>query len=410
MVLVLDEGASNFNSGDIITFQDPSKSLDTNYNNGTEEQPGTDGYIKSVTNLTVRYADPTITDGGAQANKVTTYNITGFNENIIWNIQNPSGPGPSAPIITYASSTGTTKFPADIEYFQVLTGMTLSEYKSKSVRDHNPFTLGRRYLKIAEGGGLNNVENNTAFGFDMKNKFIESNQMNIWSNDGGVMNDPNNPPVWCSQYIGSISPTQTSDYGNKKVLFLMRGVDVHSPSIDMKIDLSRLFGRWERDWNPNRFWLFPDNGKSFIIRGNFKMNFPIRASYTTPGSNSLSCTNHGLLYDNDGTTNGGGYDKTTQSTIFNKSYLFEYKTIGSGLGVNNYQTYFSHMHKYYSGVGASLHPSYDNITGWNLGSNQSSILGLITQYRDLISNVLYADGESFYPHWNSYYMLWMKIF
>lgn len=405
MVLVLDEGISNFKSGDIITFQDPTKSLDTNYNNGTDTQTGTDGYIKSVTNLTVTYADPTITDGGNQANKTTTYNITGFNENIIWDIQNPPGPGPSAPIITYASSTGATKYPADIEYFQVLTGMTLNEYRVNSVREHNPFTLGRRYLKISKGGGLNNAENNTPFGIPMMNNFNESNQMNIWSNDGGDMEDPDNPPVWCSQYIGSINPTQFPNYRSKRVLFLLRGVDIHSPSIDMKIDLSRLFGRWEYDWNPNRFWLFPDNQKRFIIRGNFKMNFPIRASYSTPGANSLSCTNHGLLSSNDGTPNGGGYDKTTKSTIFNKSYLFEYKTLGSGLGTNNYQVYPSQMHKYYSGVGAALHPNYDNLTGWNLGSNQSSILGLVTQYRNLINNALFVDGEAFYPKWSSYYSI-----
>jgi hypothetical protein len=173
----------------------------------------------------------------------------------------------------------------------------------------------------------------------------------------------------------------------------------------MKIDLSRLFGRWEYDWNPFRTWLFPDSQKRFIIRGNFKMNFPIRASYSTPGANSLSCTNHGLLSNNDGSPAGGGYDKTTKSTIFNKSYLFEYKTLGSGLGSNNYQVYPSQMHKYYSGVGAALHPNYDNLTGWNLGSNQSSILGLITQYRELIDNVLFVDGESFYPRWSSYFSI-----
>jgi hypothetical protein len=401
MVLVLDDGITSFNSGDIISFQDPNKSTDINFNNGTDEQPGTGGYIKSVTSLDVSYADPSITDGGTQANKTTTYTITGFNENILWDVQ-PSGQGPGL-IYTQASSTGATKYPCDIEYFQVLTGMTLSQYKSLSVRDHNPFTLGSRYLQITNTNAvLPNVENNTQLGNLIINNFNESHDIFVWSNDGGVMEDANKPPVWTNQWLGSISPKNVPNYGDKRILILMRGVDVHSPSIDMKIDLSRLFGRWEYDWNQNRGWLHPDTYKKFIIRGNFKMNIPIKASYSTPGANSESSTNHWLLSNNEGGVNGGGYDRTTKSSIFYKSYTFRYKTIGTGPSdLQNYQTFFSHMHKYYSGIGPALIDSYVNLP-WSLGSNQTNILNFITQYKQLVNNAIAAEGESLYPDYSNY--------
>jgi len=403
MVLVLDDSVTTFKTGDIVSFQDPNKSADINFNNGTDEQLGTAGYIKSVTNLDVIYADPTITDGGAQANKTTTYNITGFNENILWYVQQPR-PGEQGEITyTWASTTGATTYPCDVEYFQVLTGMTLSEYKSRSVRDHNPFTLGRRYLQItAPDGVLPRAENNTELGNALDyTKYKDGHNIFMWSNDGGSMEDPAQPPTWCNQYLGTIGTRDVPTYKDKRVLILMRGVDIHSPSIDMKIDLSRLFGRWEYDWDPFRAWSTPDSGKRFVIRGNFKMNIPVRASYSTAGANSESCTNHWMLFNNDGNINGGGYDKTTKSSIFYKSYTFRYKDGGFGPpDVQNYQPFFSHMKKYYSAMGASLLDSYNDLN-WDLGDNQTEILENLAYHRELIGNTLWAEGENLWPQYDS---------
>jgi hypothetical protein len=389
MMLVLDEGQGNLVSGDIVTFQDPSKSLDKNYNKGIASQTGTTGYTKAVTQLTVKYADPTITDGGPNANKTTTYTITGFNENIIWSIENPIGPGPSAPIITYASSTETGKYPMDIEYFQVLTGMTLGEFKSKSEEKQNPFTLGRRYLQIKDKSNQNIVRNNL---YSISDSFTNKHQVILWSKDGGNMTNPAYPPVWTSQYLGVVEPSQDPTYLNKRVLILMRGVDVHSPSIDMKIDLSRIFGKWIYDWGPDFF------SNKYVLEGKFKMNIPIQASLSTVGANSISSTNHYLLSNNNGAS--GGYDKTTKSTIFHKSYLFEYKSLGQ----NSFKSFDSHMHKYYSGVGPALIDGYSSLN-WNtdLGSQYTSIINLLNQYKEQVLNRLYASGEESVPPNNGYY-------
>jgi len=389
MVLVLDEGASQLNSGDIISFQDPTKSLDKNYNNGTPVQTGATGYTKYVTNLSVIYADPTVTNGGSNANLTTTYTITGFSQNTIIGYTTPSGPGPGVITPIYASETGVGKYPSDVEYFQVLTGMTLSEYKTIAVQKQNPFALGTRYLQIknsTEGTGTANatILNDTNYYLGGAEVYMNNGrQMFVWSNDGGLMQDPDNPPVWNNQYIGTVRASQDPDYGNKKVLILMRGVDVHSPSIDMKIDLSRMFGKWTFDWTPSVQY------SKYIIRGNFKMNIPIRASYSTVGANSMSCTNHYLFSNNQG-ENGGGYDKTTKSTIFYKSYTYQYKN----LGTNSFQPFKSHMHKYYSGVGPALMDTYDTLN-WNsdLGAQTNSIVSLLTQYRQQVQNRLWYSGQ-----------------
>ncbi len=389
MMLVLDEGQSSLVSGDIITFQDPSKSLDKNYNKGVPSQTGSTGFTKAVTELTVKYADPTITNGGTNANRTTTYAITGFPENIVWSIQIPSGQGPVAPIVTYASSTSTGKYPMDIEYFQVLTGMTLGEFKTRSEEKQNPFTLGRRYLQIKDKSNQNIAQNNL---YSISNSFTNKHQVILWSKNGGNMSNPDLPPTWASQYMGVVEPSQDPTYLNKRILILMRGVDVHSPSIDMKIDLSRIFGKWTYDWSPGYY------SDRYVLEGKFKMNIPIQASLSTVGANSISSTNHYLLSSNNGTS--GGYDKTTKSTIFHKSYLFEYKSLGQ----NGFKPFDSHMHKYYSGVGPALIDGYSDLNWTNdLGSQTTSIVSLLDQYKQQVDNRLWASGDESVPPNSGYY-------
>ena len=398
LVLVLDSDNADLVSGDIITFQDPTKSLDINYNKGTSSQTGSTGYTKSVTQLSVSYADPTITNGSSSANKTTTYTITGFPQNIVWSITPPSGNVPGPFVTEWASSTGTGKFPSDIEYFQVLTGMTISEYEAKSVYNHNPFTLGRRYLQVKDALSdndtyrfinPNNTNNNN--NPDVSNSFTNKHQVIMWSKDTGYQTSEL-PPIWANQYIGTVTPNQDVNYKNKRILILMRGVDIHSPSIDMKIDLSRLFGKWQYSWNENTVPSAPDPNVKYIIKGQFKMNIPIQASYSTVGSNSISSSNHYLFSNNNATQ--GGYDKTTKSSIFYKSYLFEYKNLGQ----NSFQPFKSHMHKYYSGVGPAIFESYANLN-WqaDLGSQNDSIVGLLNQYREQVYNRLWASGQDSTP-------------
>jgi hypothetical protein len=196
------------------------------------------------------------------------------------------------------------------------------------------------------------------------------------------MENPDWPPTWTSQYLGTVEPSQDPNYLNKRVLILMRGVDVHSPSIDMKIDLSRIFGKWIYDWGPGYY------SERYVLEGKFKMNIPVQASYSTAGANSMSCSNHYLFSSNNGSTSGGGYDKTTKSSIFYKSYLFEYKSVGQ----NSFQNFASHMHKYYSGVGPSLIDGYTDLS-WNLGTQQSTALALVGLYKELVLNSLWASGS-----------------
>ena len=405
LVLVLDENQNSLVSGDVVTFQDPEKSLDKNYNNGTSQQPGKKGFIKSTNQVTVNWADPNVTDGGAQANKQTIYTLTGFNQNYSLITYDSQG----NQVIRQANSIDTTKFACDIEYFQVLTGMTLGEFKTKSSGGSNfpfqytnysatTFSLPKRYLQLGESSATNNW-------------FKNSHQVMMWTTETPPLNLT---PGYVPQYLGEVSPYQDERYFNKKVLILMRGVDIHSPKIEMWIDLARIFGtknylNWvgSVDYGDGNVIVYSDS----LIRGNFHMNIPIQASLSTEGSNSMSSSNHLLFTNNNGSTNQGGYDKTTKSTIFYKSYLYEYQ----GYGPGTFTSFKSQMHKYYSSIGPALQPNYINdlnhplIWSADLGVSRVGIYNKIRNFKETIYNNLYSVGQEdqpindgFYPDWNNY--------
>jgi hypothetical protein len=344
MILVLDRQSADFESGQIISFQDIAKSNDPNYLNTNLSQSGTNGTILATNGLTVRYADPSNSDGGV--NLSTTYTITGFSSN-----QRQVG-----------------KFCADVEYFQVITGITVGEFYDKSYLkiNHPQYAFGRRFLQRFPDYNIGTVER----------------QVMEWSNTAGP-----SAPSWLVQYLGTANPSSAiTNYDDYKIVILMRGVDIHSPRIDMKINLTRIFGNETYDWDDN----------NFVVRGNFKMNIPIRAGGNTNGSNAKSSTNHNMMSSNEGNSlSDSGWDRSTNSTIFYKSYIFEYK-------VNEYQTFLSQMPKYYSAVGPILHPDYAALYTTNSYNDPTITTRLNNFYTYNWQYRIAGEGQSYYSDATNY--------
>jgi len=209
IVIVCDiNSLSNYTPGQLISFQNPNLSKDLNVINAVENQYGNNaitGTSATTTSFTINYANP---DG--------TGNISVTYDNIV--------------------QTGDSvyhKFPIDVEYFQVITGMTYGNFSAKCSSDIVN-SLNDRYLnnnmRIIEINGKHSGKDNCQISHDMS-------------------------PI-----------SKIVDYQKLSVIILNRGVDPYSSKIDIEYDLSVLFGK-----------NFGDS--TSVIKGNYRMNIPVNGSF-----------------------------------------------------------------------------------------------------------------------------------
>jgi hypothetical protein len=216
-LFINSEVGSSFTPGKLVTFQDSKKSTDINLTGSTQNEYGTfsisgESILSSSTPtpVNVEWANP----NGVGSNNITTYNLTGKSEDVL-----------------------VQQFPMDVEYFQVITGMTYGDYKSK-VGNTLQNSLYSRYLnnnmytlKMARG------EFASQYGAQVCNSMLR--------NDYNPMN-------------------QFNDNQKQFIVFLVRGVDPHSSRTTCEYDLSKLFG-------------FSNFG-NVKVSGQYKLNIPIQGS------------------------------------------------------------------------------------------------------------------------------------
>jgi hypothetical protein len=229
---------SYFTPGQMITFQDPKKS-----------------------------GDPNIT-GYTLGNQFGTNGITGTpitNQSITVSYVNENGTTVSTPynIIQGTNDISYHKFPIDIEYFQVITAMTVSQ----AITNYT-------------GNNLNSLIP----------RFI-NNQTQIDYFEIG------SPPT-----IGNFTLTNTIDYfvgGQDQVIVIMvRGVDPNSTRNQNEYDLSKIFGDTSFG-NPN-----------LVVRGDYKLNIPIQGN--------KKCYKHDT-----GSGNLTLPDPYSNNTLFYNSYHYQ---------------------------------------------------------------------------------------
>ena len=209
IVLMVDPGsASTFLPGNLITFQDPVNSTDPNMTGftsindyGTTSSTGTTvnnkpGSTSNVGNITVQYADYTNGNGPALTKTYTSQQADNDAQ--------------------YA------KFPMDVEYFQVITAQTYSDYL---VICNQPGSFGTYH--------------------GLKNRFIDNSMKfnRIFGKNLG-------PGYWINElninYPGAFPLIKPSLYfpemNEQIVVFLVRGVDPYSTRSNCEYDLSVLYG------------------------------------------------------------------------------------------------------------------------------------------------------------------------
>jgi hypothetical protein len=213
IVIICDKKTlGSLTPGQLISFQNPTYSKDINVNGG-------------ILNL---YGNNAIT--GVTSTGMTNISVTYANSN-----GNGSTTVPYSVNITADTTNNYHKFPTDIEYFQVITGMTYSEFSGKCVTNEIGYkSLNQRY-----------ISNTTYIGQEYKE--------NVNDFPGG----PYNVTLRPIEYI--------SNRNDICILILNRGVDPFTPKVPISYGLGKLFGY---------------NSESQItVTNEYHMNIPIQGSF-----------------------------------------------------------------------------------------------------------------------------------
>ena len=251
IAIVCTPNATNLEAGTMLSFQDFAQSKDLNVINtgatlndyGTNTITGTTINSGSTTNpatITINYSNP---DGSGNMATPVTYQI-----------------------VTFSGDPQYARFPMDIEYFQVITGMTYSQYSGMC-----------NSSSISVTGDWNN---NNSF----NNRFL-SNDMRFYRITQPQEDEYFPVPINCGKNLSwstvnrLFSPiAYYKSIDRQKVIFLVRGVDPNSSRTKVQYDLSRLFG-------------YDFNNPSTIVTGDeYKLNYPIQGT--------LNCVNHQTLTNN----------------------------------------------------------------------------------------------------------------
>jgi len=258
IVLVDRNTISQYERGQLISFQDSGLSKDVNAANLVTGQT-----IDGIHQITVKYANSS--------------NANALNSQRIYNINFTGG------------TTTQVKFPMDIEYYQVIYTSLLSELKTDSMGDSffsRIFNQPIYMNKIKEGTFEWSIDEFREFSPSM----------------GGLN--------------GRYGYEFIEDWENIGVLILNRGVDPHSPKVEIEYGIGRLFGL---------------QAHQKTVRGDFRLNIPIQSSdvltqggyrcvrHTVPNNNSQDSLSKYLYFP---TYNQLNIDSTKFTSFTNNLHTY----------------------------------------------------------------------------------------
>jgi hypothetical protein len=275
--------------GTLLSFVNPSKSTDKNYlwsgltTVGGVQVNGINGIIKnSAFTATVKYATSQTSD------TVTTYDIPSGNsqcflsitldiDNIgsivfsdcsgvkhysaatttgLYTISSEYGVDISTITgvatwtgITYGQATQRYIYPSDIEYYQVLTAITIT---STVVAGQTVYTIPNL--------GPNNTSFWSALTADNQYYLLQEQGSGAWFFSYGGSGTNLYPPTGTN--IGSYPTSAFADFTEQKILILQRGVDPYSPLLPNRYGIGKILGHSSED--------------AVIITGMTRMNIPIQ--------------------------------------------------------------------------------------------------------------------------------------
>ena len=262
VIICSPESATGMTSGSLYTFQNPTDSLDIN----------TD--LLKDKNI---YGNNAITGSSLNISSISVscsnFNGVGMQPAVSYTIPTPN-----------SADTNYHKFPIDLEYFQVITGMTYSTFKSL---------------------------NGTTLQNSLKSRYLD-NEMTIY------LIEDDSPGLNCSVKV--ITPLNTkpieslSGYDNLSVIIMNRGVDPYSSKMIVKYDLSRIFGY--------------NTYGNVIVSGNYKLNIPINGGFKNVkhniSTNTTLDSNSNQLY-----FNSFNYKPGSQFSGFSSNMVSYYSMLDS---------------------------------------------------------------------------------
>jgi hypothetical protein len=321
VVIGLPPQTLTLTAGTMFSFVNPSKSQDINITGGTTNIYGTNNITGTTTypsTINITYANPNSTSGNITKSFTTNSN------------------GPDK----------VYQYPSDIEYFQVLTGMTVSQFRAMA--PSSPI----------QGSFAELIESKTTITKTIPN--------------------PSSPGTYLS-YNSVIKPIDL-DTIDEQILIIQRGVDPYSPVYNMKVRLGTIFGF--------------NNINSVFVEGDYRLNIPVRN--TTASTISDMMYNHNPIPGATNATVDNGFH------LYFPSYVF---TAGT-----QYTGYASKLQNYYSQIGKKLltaSPPYyvdNNISasafnacvnsGTNFGGNDVFTKNTNRFWSVIISSSTYGSTES----------------
>ena len=299
VIIVIDKNQiSQYTPGQLISFQDSNLSGDINVRNLVTGQTTT-----GSTQISVPFAKSSNPNGGNSTRNYVV-NITG-------------------------STTPQVKFPMDLEYYQVIYATPLVDMRTDSTQNNNSF-FGKVFL---QGNYLNRV--NYSFVWNLA-EFLEMSP--------GTINGGKYPYELIEGW---------EDLG---VLVMVRGVDPHTPKVDIQYDISNLFGQ-------------PVGTKT--VRGDFHLNIPIQSGY--------QCVRHQEISNNNSID---GIGKNLYFKTFNPLNIDQQKFTG----------YSTNLHSYYVSLDSTTYtsipeyiPSNPNDSGFICGRGiiDTGINGIIIKNNNI---------------------------
>ena len=314
IVLLANPGTKDqMQVGKPISFNDPTKSNgNVNITGATLNELGNNSITGTTTtgqtSITVTYADP--------SNQVNPIGIT-----IPFIItQTPISNIPSS---ISGDEVGNLQYPTDVEYYQMITGMTVSNFLTMCGTNPNPDTFPASFLKHI-------------IHFD-------------YCCNGNYKN-----------YTAGECLTQMTNYTDFEIIILNRGVDVHTATQKIKYDLSRIFGK--------------SYGNVITPEGDYFLNVPIQPTGLKPSSHNTTTNSATNLYFPSYNFNIGPADGSNPNySAFTSNYPYYYLSTDD-LSVADYQPISSW--KYIGDPNLTLYTP--NTTRTFLSSNNYTIPTFIT--------------------------------
>ena len=264
VVLLANPGTKDqMQVGKPISFNDPLKSNGyVNITGGTLNEFGNNAITGTTTtgttSIVVEWADPSNINNPNpnQSNVIIT-------QPVISNI----------PSSIVGDEVGYLQYPTDVEYFQMITGMTVSDFS------------------LLTGTTSNTLPSSS---------FLKHRIQFLYPCDNGY-----------TLYDAGEAFTQMTNYENFEIIILNRGVDVNTAPQKIKYDLSRIFGE--------------PFGTVITSEGDYYLNVPIQPTGLKPASHNTTTNTATNLYFPSYNFNIGPADGTNPNyTAFTSDYPYYY--------------------------------------------------------------------------------------